>query len=118
MKINNPNYFNIYFDLINEKFPSKIGLLDQYLEHKTITALDVLTLEKKLFKKVQEQVSNRAVFRAYKLEDIKVIIDFQTKNNWTNTKVAKHFGVSRNSIIKWKKIVFTNNYTTINKMDI
>lgn len=109
MKISNPNYFNIYHYIIIEKFPSKIGLLDEYLEHKTITALEVLSLEKELFVKGQKTEINRAVFKAYKIEDIKTIIDFQTKNNWTNTKVAKHFVLSRNSIIKWKKIVCTNS---------
>lgn len=43
-------------------------------------------------------------YRCYEKSDIVQMLDFQKKYQLTNSKVAEHFNVSRNSISKWKKI--------------
>lgn len=100
---NTPNYKKIYTDLINKKFPEKKQLLSSILDKKKLSVLDVINIDSKL-PSLKEGEFKDGRFRSYDKATILQILDYQKENNCSNVQVAKEFGLSKNTITKWKKI--------------
>lgn len=103
--INKPNYKKIYHDMISKKFPHKETACKSILEKENFTALDILQINILLFdtQKKETEIFNQN-HRSYDAESINSILEYQKKNNLNNSQLAYKFKISRNSIIKWKKI--------------
>lgn len=95
-----PDYQKIYMDLLKMKFPEKEKECLPLLQKKNFSQLDVIKLERILF---NEQSLNNGIHRSYDKSTIFKILDYQKKNNLNNSEVAKHYGLSRNTVAKWKK---------------
>jgi transposase len=39
----------------------------------------------------------------YSIDLRKKVLEVQSKNDWSNAKTAKHFGISATSVIRWNK---------------
>lgn len=98
-----PNYKKIYTDLILMKFPEKKKVCNVFLQKEELSELDVISLEQLIFG--NKNIENKK-HRSYEKSTIFRILDFQKKNKLNNSQLAKHFGLSRNTITKWKKIFF------------
>ncbi|WP_265428452.1 helix-turn-helix domain-containing protein [Chryseobacterium sp. YIM B08800] len=95
-----PDYQKIYMDLLKMKFPEKEKECLPLLQKKNFSQLDVIKLERILF---NEQSLNNGIHRSYDKSTIFKILDYQKKNNLNNSELAKHYGLSRNTVAKWKK---------------
>lgn len=104
-KQNQPNYKRIYSDIIEQKFPHKKAECEKLLEKKILSALDILELNKRIFgTKDQDLKKMNQKLRSYNESDILRILDYQKNNRINNLQVAKHFGLSRNTMTKWRRI--------------
>jgi len=100
-----PDYKAIYRDILHQKFPDKIEEFLPLLDKEPLSAIDIATINQKIFLGLgKEQVKNSQKYRSYSKFDILQILDYQKKYKLNNSQLAKHFNLSRNSIIKWKKI--------------
>ncbi|MFN1219687.1 helix-turn-helix domain-containing protein [Chryseobacterium kwangjuense] len=101
-----PDFKIIYTDVINEKFPEKIN--DPVIIAKLNalnTAVDVLKFNALIFGQPDHTVRLRSQrLRSYDESSILEILNYQKKNNLTNTETANHFRISRNTITKWKSV--------------
>lgn len=106
-KIIKPNYKKIYTDLLKLKFPEKEKECFQLLKKNDFTELDVIEIENIIFGKQnpKSELNNRR-HRSYNRAAIFKILDYQKENNLNNSQLAIHFGLSRNTIAKCKKIFF------------
>lgn len=95
-----PNYKQIYIDLVMEKFPNKLNLLERLFEKNHFSSLDILRINKMIF----ENQNDSQKYRAYEKTDITYILNYQKEHHLSNVKLSKHFDVSRNTISKWKKL--------------
>lgn len=96
-----PNYKLIYTDILNIKYPHKIKECESLLNKEVLSMLDILKINKIIFGK--SSISKNQRFRSYSETDILYILNFQKINCLNNTKMSKHFCISRNTIAKWKK---------------
>lgn len=94
-----PNYKTIYMDMILQKFPEKIEKCELLLSKNNLTALDIIKVNDILFRSHNSNQKHRA----YKEIDIIKILQFQHLNKMSNSQLALHYKVSRNTITKWKK---------------
>jgi len=87
------------------KFPHKKEICTPILKKTYLTEFDVLELNKIIFgdSLSKNKLSNNTRYRSYDTSTILKILDYQKANNLSNVRVAKHFGLSRNTIAKWKK---------------
>lgn len=109
-----PNYKKIYQDILNDKFPEKKDLLNIVLKKQKFTSLDIIEINQMIFGlQTQEIFTENQKHRSYEKLDILQILDFQKKHHLTNSKVAQHFKVSRNSISKWKKIYLSSSTSSL-----
>ncbi|WP_294231487.1 helix-turn-helix domain-containing protein [uncultured Chryseobacterium sp.] len=98
------NYNRIYRDIITKKFPEKADSCEKLLTNKSLSALDIIEINEKIFGKPdQETFHDNQQLRSYTKSSILKILDYQKKHNLSNMKTAEHFRLSRNSISKWKK---------------
>lgn len=104
MKNTNINYKQIYKDILAEKFPTKSTEILPLLEKKQLTTIDIIAINDKIFGKNSPNMRVNQKYRCYKEQDIIKILDYQKANNLNNTQLALHFKLSRNTIIKWKKL--------------
>lgn len=105
MKNNQPNYQLIYSDIIMRKFPEKKLQCEKLLQKKKLSVIDILKLNKKVFGSENKEFERlNPKHRSYDKSDIMEILNFQKINKLTNIEVARQFGLSRNSITRWKKI--------------
>lgn len=105
-KVNSsPDYKRIYMDIIKKKHPQKLELCQSILKKKELKILDVIKLDELIFNRPnkEEHVFNQK-HRFYDKSTVLEILDFQKKNNYNNSQLAKHFNISRNSITKWKRL--------------
>lgn len=102
-----PDYKRIYSDIITKKFLHKKEECETLLSKETLSVLDIIKLNQKIFgmDKESEEINQR--YRSYNKSDIDKMLDYQKKNKLNNTELAKHFKLSRNTVAKWKRI-FTN----------
>ncbi len=96
------NYQQIFKDIISSKYPEKRGKRLPLLEKEHLSAIDILKINQKIFG--TENKSANQKHRSYTKSDILKILDFQKKHHLNNSELSKHFGISRNTITKWKRI--------------
>lgn len=104
-KQSQPNYKRIYSDIIDLKFPHKKAECEKLLERKMLTALDILELNNRIFgTKDQDLKKMNQKLRSYNEEDILRILQYQKNHNMNNLQVAERFGLSRNTMTKWRRL--------------
>lgn len=104
--MNRPLYKKLYIDMIRNKYPEKEALCSHFLEKENWTALDVMEVNDLLFgdKRSKSAHTRDKAHRSYDIESIKQILAYQRNNMLTNREVARHYGLSRNTVAKWKKL--------------
>ncbi|WP_347218911.1 helix-turn-helix domain-containing protein [Chryseobacterium sp.] len=100
-KYKQPDFKQIYKDIITSKYPDKQDLCEYLLSKNELLALDILKLNTIIFG-ASEKYSSQ--YRSYKKTDILKILHYQKENMLNNTQLALHFKLSRNTIAKWRKI--------------
>ncbi len=105
-KIKKPDYKRIYSDMIALKFPEKRTLCEKWLSKKELSYLDVLEINHVLFDKTttSDDLKQSQRHRSYDEPTILKILDYQEKNSFTDSQLANHFKLSRNSVKKWKEL--------------
>lgn len=102
---NQPNYKRIYSDIIERKFPHKKAECEKLLGKKLLSAVDILALNKKIFETKDQNIQKmNQKLRSYNTSDILRILDYQKKHKMNNLQVAEHFGLSRNTMTKWRRM--------------
>lgn len=103
---NRPVYNKLYADMIRDKYPEKESECIHYLQKSNWTALDVICVNQLLFgaKKDRKSVAFDQKHRAYDVESIQLILCYQKENMLNNKQLAIKFGLSRNTVAKWKKV--------------
>ena len=104
---NTPDYKRIYSDIINKNHPQKKEECKKILEQQTITTIDIIKLNQKIFSTTKETEKFNQRHRSYTKYDITQILDYQRKNRLNNSQLADHFKLSRNTVAKWKKMFQT-----------
>lgn len=100
-----PDYKRIYRDLIAIEFPDKINDTKFFFSKcGNWSNSDVLKFHRFLYNTKEGYVTDNNKHKSYDKETIIEILEYQRKNNLNNLETSKHFGVSRNSITKWRKI--------------
>lgn len=102
---NRPFYRKLYTDMIRDRYPEKEMLCSGFMEKEIWTALDVIEVNALLFGKTKKEADTRVdqKHRAYDKESIKRILRYQQINKLNNIQLANKYGLSRNTIAKWKK---------------
>lgn len=96
---NTPDYKRIYSDLIELKYPEKKDVCSILFEKNTMTALDVIQINRIIFGKSRK----KRIHRSYDKKSILKILKYQSENRMNNVELSKELGISRNTIAKWKK---------------
>lgn len=104
MNNNDPNYQQIYSDILLSKFPNKKEKCKTLLSKNNLSALDIIELNNLIFEHSDRQTVANQKLKSYRKSDILRILDYQKKHKLNNSKLAKHFSLSRNTVAKWKKI--------------
>lgn len=100
-----PNYKQIYLDILSKKCPHKEDECEKLLEKKSLSALDIIELNKKIFGTGNQQSEKfNQSQRSYDKSDILQILNYQKEYKLNNTQLAIHFKLSRNTVAKWKKM--------------
>lgn len=99
-----PDYKRIYTDILELKFPDKTEQCRPILNKAVLTELDILALNEKIFGKKTIRGDYKEYHRAYSETGIRQILNYQKKHLLTNLQLADKFGMSRNTITRWKKI--------------
>ena len=96
------NYNKIFSD------PYKKGECQTFLQKKTLTSFDIIELNHRIFGiNNKENTDFNQKHRSYSKSDIFKILDHQKKHKLNNSQLASCFGLSRNTISKWKKMFLT-----------
>ncbi|WP_228439982.1 helix-turn-helix domain-containing protein [Chryseobacterium phocaeense] len=107
IKPTRPDYKRIYEDLIKIKFPDKEAKCIRILRKKKLSELDIINLERIIFGKLShEESSKNKRHRSYDKAVIFKILKHQKIHGLTNTELAVHYGLSRNTVAAWKKRFF------------
>ncbi len=101
-----PDYKQIYTDIINKKYPHKKKDCESILQKKIISGIDIVELNKRIFGTDREREKLSQKYRSYNKTDILKILDYQKKNKLNNSQLADHFGLSRNTVGKWRKYFY------------
>lgn len=101
-----PLYYKLYADMIKDKYPEKKEQCIGYLERTDWTALDVISINNILFGKGQDRtdIAIDMKHRSYDPDSIHKILNDQQKSKMTNKEIAYKYGLSRNTIAKWKRL--------------
>ena len=102
-QISPPNYKEIYLDILKKKYPEKLDRCMPILQKSNLNSLDVVHLNEIIFGK--ETTIKSQVHKSYDPETITEILNYQNKNRLSDSQLAKHFRISRNTVAKWKKMV-------------
>ncbi|WP_434981069.1 helix-turn-helix domain-containing protein [Daejeonia sp. YH14] len=94
------NYKRIFIDIISQKFPEKKEICKTIAEKKHLSGVDIIEINEKIFGNNAQNQRHRS----YTKSDILKILDYQKKHHLNNSELSKHFGISRNTITKWKRI--------------
>ncbi|CAD0224271.1 helix-turn-helix domain-containing protein [Chryseobacterium sp. D764] len=103
MKASSPNYKKIFYDMIVRKYPHKMESAIGTLVKTNFTVLDVIKINQLL---VEDSNNENAKFKSYDKTTILMVLNYQKDNNLNNTQTARHFKLSRNTLTKWKRIVW------------
>lgn len=103
---NRPFYRKLYIDLVRDKYPDKELVISEFLKKQKWTALDVIEVNELLFGSDNNtfDILTNKKHRAYDELSIVQILDYQGKNMLSNIEIANKYGLSRNTIAKWKKL--------------
>lgn len=103
---NRPNYRKLYADMIRDKYPEKVSECASCFEKEEWTALDVIRINEKLFgsQKRKSDLKVDRAHRAYDIASIRDILAHQRKDRLNNKQLAVEYGLSRNTVAKWKKL--------------
>lgn len=96
-----PNYRRIYTDILEYKHPEKKQQCHTILSKIQLSAMDVINLNNIIFYDTIKKDKNKK-HKNYDIPTIREILKFQKDHNLSNVKVAEHYGISRNTISKWK----------------
>ena len=96
-----PNYKKLYYDLISAKHPDKLEKCRKFFDKDGLLTYDVISLNN-LIADRNKRLTNK--YRSYDKATIDKILNYQKEKELNNKQTADHFGVSRNSVIKWKKL--------------
>ena len=100
-----PDYIKIYTDLIELKHPEKRDKCSVLLSKNSLSTLDIINLEKILFKNMEKELDKfNQAHKSYNEKTILEILAYQRKNELNNSQAAHHFRLSRNTLARWKKI--------------
>jgi len=100
-----PNYKRIYEDLIDRKYPHKKEVCKAVLAKEKLNSMDVFLLNDLIFgKNTNVEHESDQKYRSYDKTSIIKILKYQKINKLNNTQLADHFGLSRNTVAKWKKM--------------
>jgi hypothetical protein len=102
-KITQPDYRRIYSDIIQKKYPEKEKEARPLLNKKRLSVLDLIRLNTIIFSKTENL---NLKFRSYDKETIAKILNYQKIHNLNDTQLANHFKLSRNTVNRWKKMLF------------
>ncbi|WP_336687251.1 helix-turn-helix domain-containing protein [Chryseobacterium bernardetii] len=105
MQKSTPNYHQIYNDIINKKYPSRKEECRFLLNKENLSVLDIIELNSRIFgiSDQRTEAFNQS-HRSYNKSSILMMLDYQKKNKLTNSQLAKHFKLSRNTVTKWKRL--------------
>ncbi|BAP31198.1 uncharacterized protein CHSO_2161 [Chryseobacterium sp. StRB126] len=105
MQKSTPDYHQIYNDIINKKYPSRKEECKFLLNKENLSVLDVIELNRRIFgiSDQRTEAFNQS-HRSYNKSSILMMLDYQKKNKLTNSQLAKHFKLSRNTVTKWKRL--------------
>lgn len=105
MQKSTPDYHQIYKDIINKKYPSRKEECEFLLNKENLSILDIIELNSRVFG-LSDQMTEafNQSHRSYDKPSILMILDYQKKNKLTNSQLAKHFKLSRNTVTKWKRL--------------
>ncbi|MEY8760554.1 helix-turn-helix domain-containing protein [Chryseobacterium tongliaoense] len=105
MKNVTPDYKRIYIDIIEKKFPQKRKFCEKILNKSKLSILDIIQLNALIFEHTKKETSKiNQQLRSYDQQSIFEILEYQKKNNYSNTQLAQYFKLSRNTVAKWKKL--------------
>ena len=98
-----PDYKQIFEDILDKKYPEKRAICQTILNKSSLSVLDVITLNKKIFSINKNNETENQKHRSYTKSDILQMLDYQKKHKLNNSQLARHFKLSRNTVSKWKK---------------
>lgn len=98
-----PDYKRIYLDLIELKHPEKMKKCKTILSKERLSSIDIIRINSIIFGNNAKNISLNQRHRSYDNETIQKILDYQKTNNLSNSQVANHFKLSRNTVAEWKK---------------
>ncbi|WP_076597930.1 MULTISPECIES: transposase [unclassified Chryseobacterium] len=96
-----PDYKRIYHDFIESKCPDKLKYVKRYLSKEIMSLSDILKVNNIIF---YDRLSENQKFKSYDKQTIFEILDYQKRYKLSNSQLARHFKLSRNTIAKWKRI--------------
>lgn len=97
-QVKTPDYKQIFWDILNLKYPEKKEICEPFFKKQHLSAFDIIRLNEKIFG------SESPRLRSYSKSDILKILDYQKKHNLNNSELANHFRLSRNTVTKWKEM--------------
>ncbi|HAO29456.1 MAG TPA: transposase [Chryseobacterium indologenes] len=100
MKTPEPNYKQIYSDIISYKHPDKYEDCIKILNKKKLSFLDVIELNDIIF---GAKTSHNQKYKSYDRSTIVKILHYQKQTGLNNTQVAEYFNLSKKSVTRWKK---------------
>lgn len=99
-----PNYHQIYIDIINQRCPDQWQEYACYFVHSNLTHFEILHLNKLIFHPLAGgDTRENKRFKSYDRETILKILRYQKDEHISNSELAHVFGISRNTVAKWKK---------------
>ena len=107
VQISKPDYKRIYSDILSKKYPEKKEECISLLEKQSLSNLDIIRLNDKIFGRDNANKEFNQKYRSYQKSDILQILDYQKKYKLNNSQLANHFNISRNTVTKWKKMFLT-----------
>ncbi|SUX46015.1 helix-turn-helix domain-containing protein [Chryseobacterium indoltheticum] len=102
---NTPYYKNIFNDILDSKYPEKKSICQKLLDKENFTHLDVITLNKLIFgdRRSTEDDKFNQQHKFYSESAIIQMLKYQYDNKLSNSQLARHFKLSRNTVARWKK---------------
>jgi len=98
-----PNYKKIYYDIIHKLHPSKYIDCKPILEKEVLSEFDIMEINQRIFGKDKDSAKRNSMHKSYCIDTAMKILEYQKENHLNNSQLAIHFGMSRNTIAKWKK---------------
>ncbi|CAA7194926.1 MULTISPECIES: helix-turn-helix domain-containing protein [Chryseobacterium] len=98
------NYKLIFKDILDQKYPEKKELCKPLLSKESLSTMDIIDLNKRIFGAVDEDTESfNQSHKAYSQSSILYILDYQKKFKLNNSEAARHFKLSRYTLREWKK---------------